>query len=241
MGKMHAHEFIAPFSLFWWECILSIAFIIFVIVSIPLHWKNIKRRNYDLFIAFILLMNNITEHWYNYSIGYWNLQQNLPVHLCSVTNILCIVLLINYKQWIAELVYYWGLAGGIQSLLTPEFTIGMGGYNFYSYFINHGGLILVVAYMIVHFEFVPRPKSWLWALGYTQILAIGVGIVNYFVQANYMYLSKKPEVNNPFIIGEWPYYIFILEAVALLHFFVFYLPFHGSNKRKKALASTSNS
>jgi hypothetical integral membrane protein (TIGR02206 family) len=150
-------------------------------------------------------------------------------------------LLINYKQWIAELVYYWGLAGGIQSLLTPEFTIGMGGYNFYSYFINHGGLILVVAYMIVHFEFVPRPKSWLWTLGYTQLLAIGVGIVNYFVHANYMYLSKKPQVKNPFLIGEWPYYIIILEAVALLHFFVFYLPFYWSNKKKNALAFTKNS
>jgi hypothetical integral membrane protein (TIGR02206 family) len=241
MGKMHAHEFIAPFSLFWWECILSVAFIIFALVLIPLYWKNLKRRNYDLFIAGILLLNNITEHWYNYSIGYWNLQQNLPVHLCSITNILCIVLLINYKQWIAELVYYWGLAGGIQSLLTPEFTIGMGGYNFYSYFINHGGLILVVAYMIVHFEFVPRPKSWLWTLGYTQLLAIGVGIVNYFVHANYMYLSKKPQVKNPFLIGEWPYYIIILEAVALLHFFVFYLPFYWSNKKKNALAFTKNS
>lgn len=234
MGKIHAHEFITPFSMFWWECILTVAFIIFVIVRIPLHWKNLKRRNYDLFIASILLLNNISEHLYNYSIGYWNLQQNLPVHLCSVTNILCIVLLINYKQWIAELVYYWGLAGGIQSLLTPEFTIGMGGYNFYSYFINHGGLILVVAYMIVHYEFVPRPKSWLWTLGYTQLLAFGVGIVNYLVNANYMYLSQKPAVKNPFIIGDWPYYILVLEAVALLHFWVFYLPFHRINKRKLA-------
>lgn len=240
MVKMHAHEFIAPFSMFWWECILSVAFIIFVIVRIPLHWKDLKRRNYDLFIASILLLNNIFEHWYNYSIGYWNVQQNLPVHLCSVTNILCIILLFNYKQWIAELVYYWGLAGGIQSLLTPEFTIGMGGYNFYSYFINHGGLILVVVYMIIHFKFTPRPKSWLWSLGYMQILAIGVGVVNYLANANYMYLSKRPEVNNPFIIGDWPYYILILEAVALLHFFVFYLPFYWSNKRKKVLAKSNN-
>jgi hypothetical integral membrane protein (TIGR02206 family) len=235
MGKMHVPEFIAPFSPFWWECILAVTVIIIIVVRLPLHWKNLKRRNYDLFIACILLLNTVAENWYNYSIGYWNLQQNLPIHLCSITNILCIVLLFNYKQWMAELVYYWGLAGGIQSLLTPEFTIGMGGYNFYSYFINHGGLILVVAYMIVHYEFRPRPKSWLWTLGYMQIVVVVVGIINHFVHSNYMYLSHKPEVENPFVIGEWPYYILILEFVALLHFIVFYLPFYYSNKRKESL------
>ena len=59
MGKIHAHEFITPFSPFWWECILIVGLIIFVIVRIPLHWKNLKRRNYDLFIACILILNNI--------------------------------------------------------------------------------------------------------------------------------------------------------------------------------------
>ncbi len=235
MGKMHVPEFIAPFSPFWWECILAVTLIIIILVRLPLHWKNLKRRNYDLFIACILLLNTVAENWYNYSIGYWTLQQNLPIHLCSITNILCIVLLFNYKQWIAELVYYWGLAGGIQSLLTPEFTIGMRGYNFYSYFINHGGLILVVAYIIVHYEFTPRPKSWLWTLAYLQIVVIIVGLINHFVDANYMYLSNKPEVENPFVIGEWPYYILILELVALLHFIIFYLPFYFLNKRKMSL------
>ena len=238
MGKMHAHAFIESFSPFWWECILTVTLLIITLVRLPLHWEKLKHRNYDIFIACILLLNTIGEHWYNYKIGYWNLQQNLPVHLCSISNILCIALLFNYKQWLAELVYYWGLAGGIHSLLTPEFTIGMEGYNFYSYFINHGGLILVVAYIIVHYKFTPRPKSWLWVLGYTQLVAIGAGIVNYAVGANYMYLSQKPAANNPFIIGDWPYYIIILEAVALLHFWIFYLPFAKGN-RKKALLENS--
>ena len=104
MGKVHAPEFITPFSPFWWGCILIVGLIIFVIVRIPLHWKNLKRRNYELFIACILILNNIAENWYNYSTGYWSLQQNLPAHLCNVTNILCIILLINYRQWMAELV-----------------------------------------------------------------------------------------------------------------------------------------
>ena len=45
MGKVHAPEFITPFSPFWWGCILIVGLISFVIVRIPLHWKNLKRRN----------------------------------------------------------------------------------------------------------------------------------------------------------------------------------------------------
>jgi hypothetical integral membrane protein (TIGR02206 family) len=230
MGKFHPPAFITPFSSFWWECMIVVVFIIVLIVRLPLHWKQLKHRNYDIFIALVLLLNTLGENWYNYSHGYWNLQQSLPVHLCSITNILCIIILINYKQWMAELIYYWGLAGGIHSLLTPEFTVGMEGYNFYGYFINHGGLLLVVAYMVVHYNFTPRPKSWLYVLGYTQIVVVFVSIINYLVGANYMYLSHKPEVENPFVIGDWPYYILVLEAVALLHFWIFYLPFAKKNK-----------
>ena len=240
MGKIHAQEIIESFSPFWWQCMITVTIVIVVIVRLPLHWKSIKRRNYDYLIACILIINTIAENIYNYQTGFWNLQQSLPVHLCSITNILCIILLFNYKQWIAELVFYWGLAGGIHSLLTPEFTAGMEGYNFYSYFISHGGLILVVAYIIIHYEFIPRPKSWLWTLGYTQIVVIGVWIINYLVNANYMFLSQKPIVNNPFIIGEWPYYIIILEAVALFHFVIFYLPFYLFQKRKLASNNQSN-
>jgi hypothetical integral membrane protein (TIGR02206 family) len=110
----------------------------------------------------------------------------------------------------------------------------MEGFNFYGYYIAHGGLILVVLYLIVHFDFTPRAKSWLHIFGYTQILAISVAIINYLVGSNYMYLSKKPDVNNPLLMGDWPYYILVLEAVALIHFWVLYLPFAKKNKPQLA-------
>lgn len=238
MGKLRTPAIIDAFSPFWWQTTLVAVLIIVLVVRLPIYFKSLRHRNYDLAIACILILNTIIENAYNFHEGYLNLKQSLPVHLCSITNIMCIWVLFNYKQWLAECVFYWGLAGGIHSLLTPEFTIGMDGYNFIGYYITHGGLILVVAYLIVHYDFRPRPRSWLWVLGYTQLVAIGVGIVNYATGANYMFLSKKPDVENPFLIGEWPYYIIILELVAVLHFYVFYLPFYWADKKKaKALAS----
>jgi len=230
MGKFQSPAFIEPFSPFWWECMLVVTLIIVLVVRLPLHFKKLQHKNYAVFLAIFFMISFIIENYYNLIHGFWNIQQHLPVHLCSISYFMCVALLLNYKQWLAECLYYWGLAGGIHAMLTPEFTVGMEGYNFYAYFIDHGGLLLVIAYMIVHLNFRPRPRSWIWVLGYTQLVAIGVSVINYSVGANYMYLSAKPAVNNPFVIGEWPYYIIILEAVAVLHFLAFYWPFHKKNK-----------
>ena len=40
-----------------------------------------------------------------------------------------------------------------------------------------------------------------------------------------MYLAEKPMVNNPFLIGEWPWYIIGLELVLILHIAVINIPF----------------
>lgn len=230
MGKYQPPAVIDIFSPFWWQNTIIVVLVIVLIVRLPLHVKNLKHKNYDVAIAILLLGNFLIENWYNYQNGHWNLQQNLPVHLCSISGFMSIAVLLNYKQWLAECVYYWGLAGGLQSILTPELTIGMEGLNLYTYYIAHGGLILVVVYMIVHYKFKPRPLSWLKILGYTQLVAIGVGLVNYLVGANYMFLCAKPDVKNPFIIGDWPYYIIVLELVAFLHFWIMYLPFAKVNR-----------
>ena len=68
---------------------------------------------------------------------------------------------------------------------------------------------------------------------WSQLLVPIIGFVNWTLDANYMYLCEKPIVNNPFILGEWPWYILILEAVGLLHFLIVYLPFGLKYKKIK--------
>jgi uncharacterized membrane protein YwaF len=56
----------------------------------------------------------------------------------------------------------------------------------------------------------------------TQIAALVIGSFNWAFGSNYMYLSSPPIVNNPLIIGDWPWYILVFEGLALAHFFLFY-------------------
>ena len=207
---------LATFSPLWWQSILFIGISIFLIIQLPKYIKKIK-----------------IKQSYNYYNGLWNIQQNIPAHLCSISNILCIIYLFNKNQLLGEFVYYWGLLGGIHALLTPEFNTGVIGYNFYSFFIGHGGLLLVVLYMVKHNGFRPRPKSWLKILGYSQFVVLTVGALNYAIDTNYMFLRARPSANNPLIIGDWPFYLITFELAAISHFWVFYLPFARKNKRAR--------
>lgn len=222
---------LATFSPLWWQSILLISAIIFILIQLPKYISRIKIKQYDLFIAILLMANFLIEQSYNYYNGIWNIQQNIPAHLCSISNILCIIYLFNKNQLLGEFVYYWGLLGGIHALLTPEFNTGVIGYNFYSFFIGHGGLLLVVLYMVKHNGFVPRPKSWLKIFGYSQFVVLSVGIMNYAIGTNYMFLRARPTAVNPLIIGEWPFYLITFELAAISHFWLFYLPFARKNKR----------
>ena len=228
---MHTHALMSPFTPIWWKSILTVIGIIVLVCSLPYFWKSLSHKRFAQIIGVLLLLNIIIENVYSWYLGTWTLDNNLPLQLCSISGILSGLMLLNYQYKWAELLYYWGLTGGIHSLLTPEFTHGMEGYFFYGYFIGHGGLLLAIFYMIFHFKFRPTPGSWWRAFLFTQMLALGIGCINFVFNSNYMYLCQPPIAENPLIMGAWPWYLLVFEALAIVHFGLFYLPFKLRAKR----------
>jgi hypothetical integral membrane protein (TIGR02206 family) len=219
---MNRHVAMEPFTALWWTCILSVCAIITLLLLLPKYFSWARSKTYPKLLAGILLTNLIIENVYAYSTNNWSIQSNLPLHMCGLSGLMSILLLFNFNSKLAHLVYYWGLTGGFYSLLTPEFDQGDQGFFFYSYFIGHGGLILTCSYLIVHHKFKPEANSWLQIFLITQIAAITVGLFNWATGSNYMYLLTPPSVDNPLIIGSWPWYILVFEVLAIVHFYLFY-------------------
>ena len=66
---------------------------------------------------------------------------------------------------------------------------------------------------------------------FINILVLPVGIINYFLDSNYLYLCIAPLVDNPLLIThKWPYYIFIIDIISILYMFILYIPFKIFNK-----------
>ena len=71
--------------------------------------------------------------------------------------------------------------------------------------------------------------SWLRVVLYLNIVLMMVMPLNFQINSNYMYLAYPPNVNNPLIIGEWPYYVIYWEFIIVIFTYTTYVI---STKRK---------
>jgi hypothetical integral membrane protein (TIGR02206 family) len=214
------HFVIPPLSSIWWIGIVSSALFIFLFIRLLKNKSAIVKSNFarGLSVAFILtyvISNTIAI--YN---GWWNLQDNLPLHLCRISFFISMVVLLTRKQWMYEWVLFLAIPSGIHSMLTPEMTKGISTWFYFDYYFVHAGLILVPLYLTIVMGMKSRADAWWKTILRLQIPVAIILPLNFLLDSNYIYLRHKPLVNNPFLIGEWPIYIVFLELIMLVHVFV---------------------
>jgi len=220
------HVVISPFGVEWffWN-ILTLFFILFVVL-IPLNKSDKFKSNFTTFFALLMAFEYLFIQSYFVYKGIWTPQDSLPFHLCRLMLFNTIILLFTRNQIAFELLLFIGMVGGFHSLMTPELTHGSDLVLLIDYFLVHGGLVAAPLYCIFVLGMRPRKMAWLKSFFYLQFFVVIVAIIDYVLGANYMYLAVKPVVNNPFLIGDWPYYIIGLELATLLHAFLVYIPFY---------------
>jgi hypothetical integral membrane protein (TIGR02206 family) len=214
------HFVIPPLSSIWWIGIVSSALFIFLFIRLLKNKSAIVKSNFarGLSVAFILtyIISN-TIAIYN---GWWNLQDNLPLHLCRISFFISMVVLLTRKQWMYEWVLFLAIPSGIHSMLTPEMTKGISTWFYFDYYFVHAGLILVPLYLTIVMGMKSRADAWWKTILRLQIPVAIILPLNFLLESNYIYLRHKPLVDNPFLIGEWPIYIVFLELIMLVHVFV---------------------
>jgi hypothetical integral membrane protein (TIGR02206 family) len=222
---------VSIFSTTWWTCI-SFAFVFIILfLKLPAYASWGRKKNYTKFLGLVILINLIVENIYGLYLGVWDVKHFLPLQFCGITGILASILMFKYSKNIAEIVYYWGIPGGLYALITPQFDLGTSSYFFYGYIISHASIILIPLYAIFYENFMPPKLSWLKIFMITQTAALLVMAINMLLGSNYMYLSSPPIAQNLLIIGKWPWYLLVFECLALGHFFILYSFFHKIKHR----------
>ena len=60
-------------------------------------------------------------------------------------------------------------------------------------------------------------------LGLAVIFVLSITVpINFLLDSNYMYVNAPPEVSNPLVIGEWPYYLLIWEPLVMIIAYLIY-------------------
>lgn len=218
---MNPHYAVVPGSASWIGLNLGMLIIVTGILGISRGWEEGKIRNFAKGMAVLLVSNMLIRQIVLIIQGEWSAANSLPLQMCSFSVIWAAITLWRGHQLTYELLLFWG-AGALHSFLTPELDDGNSLYNHVEYTISHAGILASGLYATLRMGMLPRPWSWLRVLGITQLVLPVIGLVNYALGANYMYIARRPLIDNPFLIGEWPWYILGLEFAALLHFVLFY-------------------
>jgi len=178
-------------------------------------------------IASLLLLQELSLSIWRLSIGTWDAGSSLPLHLCGIAIVLAAFMMINKNYLLYELVYFWGLGGAIQALLTPDIgQYGYPHYRFFQFFVSHGTLIFASLYMTWIGGMRPTQRSIWKVFGITNIYLLLMAGFNSITDGNYLFICHKPENGSIMdAMGPWPWYILVLECVALVSFYIYYAPF----------------
>lgn len=187
--------------------------------------RSIKITGYMLG-TFIFIQQVSLYVWYSLS-GEWSVSVTLPLQLCDLSVFISILVMFERNQYLMELLYFWGLGGATQAILTPD----MGSYTFphfvfYQFFLSHGLILIAVIYIITALRFKPTFKSVIRVFVITNIYGLIILPVNYITSGNYLFLCEKPAGGSVLdFMGPWPWYLLSLEALAAVIFLLLYLPF----------------
>lgn len=172
-------------------------------------------------LAGILISAAIGGWIYATSLGY----RVIPLNFCDLALFAGVYGLLTLHRGACHLVYFWGLAGSLQALLTPDLHIGFPSFRCLQFFVSHTGIVVAAIYLAVSGRVKPSGLSLLriWLL--SNLYLVAVGCINWVTGANFGYLSEKP--SHPSMLdymGDWPYYLISIEVVGTLLLLVLYWP-----------------
>ena len=171
------------------------------------------------------------------------ISKDLPLQLCHFAywfTVICLIMSLSnksykYKNFFFNCAYIFGF-GAFQGVITVDIT---GLYTFgdiLALHLQHSIIVLNLIWLIFCYGFQLDKKGIFHAFLTINILALFIGFINYFLKSNYMFLCQPPDINNIFIVGEWPFYIIAIEVAFIFIGYLLYLPFKLINEIKEKIS-----
>jgi hypothetical integral membrane protein (TIGR02206 family) len=165
----------------------------------------------------------------------WTTRGSLPLDLCDVALVVAAVTCWHPGwQLGVELTYFWGLAGTLQAVLTPDLSSSYPHVEFFQFVVAHLGILLAVTYLVLGLGCAPRRGAVMRVFTITLAYTAAIAVVDVVTGGNYMYLRRRPAESSLLsVLGPWPWYILGAAGVALVLFWLLYLPFRLRAERAR--------
>lgn len=242
MSQFFAGNYTGPaFQLFGAAHIAALAFLVALNIYL-IRFKTAgadTKRTIRWTLAIILWTAETLWHIWNIAVGKWNIQNLLPLNLCSALIWLSGFMLIFKNQRIYEFAYFLGIGGAMQYLLTPDLGIyGFPHFRYFQTFTAHGLLVTSAIYMTVVEGFRPTWKSVLRVAFWANVYMVIIYFVNTAIGSDYLFINGKPATASIMdLLPAWPYYIIYLELIGVATILLLYLPFIIKDWRTKSITA----
>lgn len=165
--------------------------------------------------------------------GGWSVRGSLPLDLCDIALAIAAVACACPRWRLGvELTYFWGLAGTLQAVVTPDLNASFPHLEFLEFVVGHLGIVIAALYLVVGLRLEPRPGAVLRVLAITAAYTGCVGLVDWLTGSNYMYLAHIPRRSSLLsVLGPWPWYIVSAAGVAVALFLILDAPFRLRRSR----------
>jgi hypothetical integral membrane protein (TIGR02206 family) len=172
--------------------------------------------------------------------GTWTVRWSLPLHLCEAGCFVVAAALWWRTRFAFEVSYFWGLGGTLPGLFTPNVPGHFPQPVYFQYYAEHGLLVLGALYLVIALRMRPARRAVMRVWLATAIYAVVVGGVDYATGGNYLFLRNLPPTRTLLdYLGPWPWYIFVLSAMAIVIFTLLYLPFTRSSRAPAPVESSA--
>src|SRR5580700_8726538 len=108
--------------------------------------------------------------------GTWSAKTSLPLALCDVGVLVAAAACWWRGALLVELTYFWGLAGTLQAVITPDLNVGFPHLVFFQYMIGHLGIVVAAFFLVIGLDLRPRPgavvRVFLITLAYTAFVGV---------------------------------------------------------------------
>jgi hypothetical integral membrane protein (TIGR02206 family) len=228
--QLHVSELLAP------EHLAALAVIAAAVTSLVVAARRSPGRWLKV-LAVVLVVDEVS--WWVYLLAGGvpgsKVAQSLPLQLCDVAIFVAAAALWTRNQLLVEVTYFWGIAGTLQALLTPDLPQHFPTYPYWQYYIAHGGVMASALLLVVGMRLHPRRWAVARVAGLTIAYAAFVFVLDLVTLSDYMYLRTKPSSATLLdVLGPWPVYILSATLIGIALFAILDAPFRINPHRSSA-------
>jgi hypothetical integral membrane protein (TIGR02206 family) len=159
----------------------------------------------------------------------WSVGASLPLALCDVALLVAAVACaFPDRPLLVELTYFWGLAGTLQAVATPDLGAAFPHLEFFEYVVGHVGIVIAALFLVVGLRRRPRRGAVPRVFAITVVYAVAVGAFDAVTGSDYMFLAAKPLTWSLLsVLGPWPWYLAGAAGLAIVLLVALDLPFRS--------------